>query len=232
MKFNNDYHYITEKANKIIEMGFADLDLHSIRIETVISEEQKEENLKLSKTLSGKEWGIRCDEFELIQSKKVEKILDVLAEHFIIYQYKDANIQYHNRKDSNNQNGYEWDLYCNFGNKRSASLSFNDNGKTLEERYKDLNKIKEILKDYEDDSIKINVQYTQNFHIEELNKKVIEVYSNLKDTFINYNGMIGKIKPVEKYNDSYYGTPCQYGFFKKGSRKTFYKLTNMDIITL
>lgn len=223
MIFKNDYSYITGKANKIIEMGLADLDLHSIRIETFISAKQKEENSKLSKTLSNEEWRIHCDEFEKVQSKKVEKILDILSKHFIIYQYKDASIQY---------GSYEWDLFCNFGNRRDARLSFNKEGKTLQQRYEDLNKIKEILKNYEDDTIIINIQYTQNFHIEELKKKAMESYTSLKDTFINYNGMIGKIKPVEEYNDSYYGTTCKFGFFKKGSRKKFYKLSNMDIVTI
>ena len=60
----------------------------------------------------------------------------------------------------------------------------------------------------------------------------MESYTLLKDTFINYNGMVGKIKPVQEYNDSYYGTTCIFGFFKKGSRKKFYKLSNMDIVTI
>ena len=223
MRFKNDYSYITEKANKMMEIGFADLDLHSIRIDTFISDEQKEKNSKLAETLSNEEWAIHCDKFEKAQSKKVEKILDILTKHFIIYQYKDTNIQY---------GSYEWDLFCNFGNTRNARLSFNEKGKTLEQRYKDLNKIKEILKDYEDTNIIISIQYTQSFHTEELKKKAMESYTLLKDTFINYNGMVGKIKPVQEYNDSYYGTTCIFGFFKKGSRKKFYKLSNMDIVTI
>lgn len=229
MRFNDDYNYITGKANKIIEIGLADLDLHSIRFDTVISDEQKEKNAKLAKTLSHEDWDIHCNKFEKLQNKKVEKILDILAEHFTIYQYKDTSIQYCNRKCSNEQNGYEWDLFCNFGDKRSARLSFNRHGKTLDQRYEDLNKIKQILENYEDNSIKIDIQYTQNFHIDELKGKAILTYTHLKDMFINYNGMVGKIKPVQEYCDGYYGTTCLFGFFKKGSKKKFYYLTNMDI---
>lgn len=232
MKLMDDYSYITGKANKMIEMGLADLDLHSIRIDTFISDEQGKENSKLAKTLNRDEWGKHCDEFEKVQGKKVEKILDLLSEYFTMYQYKDKNIQYYNRKCSDNQNGYEWDLFCNFGYRRDARLSFNENGKTLNQRYEDLNKIKEILNNYEDDSIIINIQYTQKFHIEELKINAMEAYTHLKNIFINYNGMIGKLKPVQEYHDSYYGTTCMFGFFKKGSKSRFYQLTNMDIIAM
>lgn len=232
MRFKDDYSFITGKAGKMIEMGFADLDLHSIRIDTYISDEQNEKNIELLKELTNEEWDISCKEFKESQNKKVEKILDILAKHFKIYQYKDASIEYHNNNSYAQQNGYEWDLYCNFDGRRDARLSFNNLGKSLEQRYEDLKKIKELLETYEDDGIKVDVQYTQSFHMDELKVKAIDTYNHLKDKFINYNGMIGKIKKVEEYNDSYYGTTCMFGFFKKGSKKKYYHLTNMDIVIM
>lgn len=232
MKFKDDYSYIRGIASKMIDEGYADLDLHSIRLSTYISEEQKEENLNASKALSREEWSLRCDEFDKVQNKKVEKILDLLAQHFIIYQYKDKNIQYCNSKNLAYQNGYEWDLFCNFGTGRDARLSFNRKGKSLNQRYKDLKRIKEILKDYEDESIVLNIQYTQLFHEDRLREQAQKTYTNLKNKFVDINGMIGRIKPVEKYCDSYYGTECEYGFFKKGARTRYYQLTNMQIVLL
>ena len=216
----------------MIEKGYADLDLHSIRIDAFISEEQKEENRKAADTLSREEWSLRCDEFDKTQNKKVEKILDILSQHFVMYQYKDETIQYRNRKNMDYQDGYEWDLFCNFGEGRNARLSFNRNGKSLEERYADLEKIKDVLKDYEDESITLNIQYTQAFHNDELKENAQNVYSDLKDKFINIGSMTGKIKPVPEYKDDYFGTECQYGFFKKGSKNRYYKITNMQIVEL
>lgn len=232
MKFNEDYHYITEIANKMIEKGYADLDLHSIRINAFISEEQMANNRKAVDTLSREKWSLRCDEFDKVQNKKVEKILDILSQYFVMYGYKDKTIQYRNRKNLDYQDGYEWDLFCNFGEGRDARLSFNNHGKTLEQRYSDLAKIKEILKDYEDESITLDIQYTQSFHNDELKENAQKVYTNLKDKFINIGSMTGKIKPVPKYNDDYFGTECQYGFFKKGSKNKYYKITNMQIAEL
>lgn len=232
MKFNDDYHYITEISNKMIEKGLANLDLHSIRLNTHLTEEQMQENSTAADLLTREEWSMRCSDFEALQNKKLEKIIDLLSKHFVIYQYKDKNISYCNRNNQTNQNGYEWDLYCNFGSGRDARLSFNNHGKTLSQRYEDLNKIKELLKGYEENSIMINIQYTQTFHEEELKETAQNVYFKIKDKFITFSGMTGKIKPVTEYNDNYFGTNCQYGFFKKGSKNKFYQVTNMVVSEL
>lgn len=202
MKIEDNYYYISELDKKLIDRGLASLDVHSVHLGGFHGEET---------------------------AMKIKKIVDMLNGKFLIYQYeKKENGNYICSYSDN------WDLFFwSNGNLTypltDTRLSFNENHRNYEERQKDLQRLIDILKEYEDESVTVKIQYKTLYHEEELQKVAEEAYDKLKNKFIYFNGSEGKIKPVVNYKDSYHGTSCNYGFFKKGSKGKYYQLTNMTI---
>ena len=205
MKIQDNFYYISQSEQNLIERGLASLDVHSIHLEG-----------KGTRDVNG----------------KIKEIVDMLNEKFLIYQYaKNENGKYVCGYNDN------WDLFFwSNGNLEypftDTRFNFNTNKRNYEERQKDLKSLKEILENYTEDSVTVTIQYTTSFHEEEIAQLADSVYEKLKNTFINFMGHEGKIKIVPDYNDSYYGSRCKYGFFKKGSKRKYYQLTNMDILEM
>ena len=205
MEIREDYSYLTEIQKKMMSLGLATLDIHDVHIEGN---------------------GQAADE-------EIKSICDMLDNEFLIYQY---------RKNPDGKYicnyGDKWDLYfwsngCLNYPFTDTRLSFNKNQNDLVERKHDFEKLISILQNYESKSdIEVRVQYTAVFNELEIKLKADAVFEMLKDNFVEYKGMIGRIKRVQENSDGYYGTKTEYGFFKKGSKKKYYIMANMDLVMM
>lgn len=205
MNIKDDFYYISESDKKLIDKGLASLDVHSVHLESCHSEEN---------------------------DIKIKNIVEMLNKKFLIYQYE-------KKEDGNYICKYadNWDLFFwHNGNLQypftDTRFNFNDNCKSYKERKRDLELLIELLKDYQEETVTVNIQYTTLYHEKEIEEIADSVYQNFKDTFIYFMGYEGKIKPVTGYKDNYHGSGCKYGFFKKGSKRKYYQITNMDILEL
>lgn len=205
MEIREDYSYLTTIHKEMMRLGLATLDVYNVHIEG-----------------NGKS-----------ANEEIKSICDMLDKEFLIYQY---------RKNPDGKYVCEyrdkWDLYF-FNNGcleypfTDTRLSFNKNQKELKERKCDFNKLIDILRQYKVMAdIEVRVQYTAVFNDLVIKAKADAVFETLENTFVEYKGMTGKIKRVQENSDGYYGTKTEYGFFKKGSKKKYYIITNMDLVMM
>lgn len=205
MLVKDNFYYISESDKRLIDKGLASLDVHSVHLE-----------------------GCHSKEID----NKIKNIIDILNSKFLIYQYeKKENGRYICEYSDN------WDLFFwHNGNLKypftDTRFNFNEHHRSYEERKNDLTRLIDILKEYQEESVTVTIQYTTLYHEKEIEQLADSVYENIKNTFIHFMGYEGKVKPVGNYKDSYYGSSCKYGFFKKGSKGRYYQLTNMAIIEL
>lgn len=159
--------------------------------------------------------------------EELERLCNIIDCEFLMYQYrKDENGEYVcSYKDT-------WDIFY-WGGEGLVKLSFNYK-KSVEEKLSDINRLLELLNKYSNDNIDVIIQYGINIIDNELiENKAKKFFETNKKNFITLNGVCGKIKKVQnRYNDSYYGYTCDYGFFKKGSKCKYYQITNAEIATM
>lgn len=213
IKIKEDMSYLGEIDLLSVEKGVAELGIHSIRFSNLLTEEEKTENSKAAETLSREDWSKRCDENRLKVAVKVEKIIDLIHENFVIYQYKNKDIDY--SKDN-------WDLFFWSNSEDLSYVTLNPNEKrSNEQQIEDINKVLSLLKTINIEGIQVHIQHKVIYKEEIVQDIVLNEYNNVKDKFINYNGLNGKIKEVGKN----YRGKVVYGFFKKGARSKYYQVS-------
>lgn len=205
MNIKDDFYYISESDKKLIDKGLASLDVHSVRLE-----------------------GYHIEEIDT----KIRNIVEMLNDKFLIYQYKKKEDGSYICKYIDN-----WDLFFwHNGNLQypftDTRFNFNDDHRNYEERKRDLERLIEVLKDYQEEAVTVKIQYTALYHEKEIEQLVDSIYQKFKDTFICFMGYEGKLKPLADYKDGYHDSNCKYGFFKKGSKRKYYQITNMNILKL
>jgi hypothetical protein len=219
MIIKEDFSYV-EKDMKFIDRGYAQLDVHSIRIDRYFTEKQKEQNVKIHDAMPD-QWGKYCEEMAQKIGEKVKSIVDYLSETFNIHQYKDSSMEHY---DS------DWDLFfwCNhkhYGRDYSyVTLSFNSK-RTVTQRMSDKDRVIEILNTHftDMDGVIVYIQYTATYDDKKVKDTVNNYIPTILNTFINYAGHEGKIKSVGEN---------RYGFFKKGARKYYYQVSDMVILEM
>lgn len=163
---------------------------------------------------------ISCDKDHL---NELKELCDAIDHEFLMYQYrKNENGEYIcSYKDM-------WDIFY-WGGEKLVKLSFNDK-KSSEERMLDIERLLKLLRSYSN-NIEATIQYTIKLVDEEIVKnKAKNTFKENENKFITRNGIVGKIKKVNRsYEDSFYGYSCDYGFFKKGSKGKYYQITNVEI---
>lgn len=223
MLIKHDYSYI-ESEEKLIEKGYADLDIHSINFDRYFTEEEKENNSKLAKSMTSEQWNKHCNESKKTIYNQMLPIIELLNSKYDIHQFtKEKSTMEHYSSD--------WDLYF-YSNKGwngkdyfdHMKVNFNDN-RTVEQNKKLVNKVLELLEQLEIKNVYCRVQYTVREHKKEIKEKVNEICENLVDKSINYRGMEGKIKVVSEYEGK-----KTYGFFKKRARKRYYTISYKYLI--
>jgi len=221
MNIKHDYSYL-EMGNRdlLIEKGYADLDINSLNFDRFYTEEQREENCKISHTMTTEQWSKYCDEISKEIYTKLLPIAELINSKFKLYQYNE-NVLYKG----------DWDLffYSNQGwnNKdyfEHMQLSFNDK-RTVEENKKLLDELLEIFNNLDVKGVQCRIQYEAREHKEDIKKIANNICKRLLNTFINYQGNTGKIKVVDQYENE-----MVYGFFKKRSKSKYYKVSDEYLV--
>lgn len=224
MIIGEDKSYLRKLDLELINKGYADLDIHSVHFEKKFSEEQKNKNKENIEKMSKQEWEIYCDNIWCEFSEKLKTIIDKLDSEYLIYQYK-KDLDY--IKD-------DWDyfFYSDRGwNKKNYFTFFElkpNSKRPLGKRLIDVNNLINFLKNQQiSDDILIRIQYDIFKNEDKIKNDALNFIDKIKNTFINYNGMTGKIKIISVNENN-----IKYGFFKKGAKTHYYNISYPDILPL
>jgi hypothetical protein len=207
-----DKSFLSELDLAAINNGLAEMGIYSLRITNFFTEEQKQENRMESETLTREQWSERCEQSRQSAAVRVEKVVDTIHNKFMIYQYRNKDIDY--RKD-------DWDLFfwCNTGDMSYVTLNSNDK-RSNERQMSSMNNVLELLKGIDAEGIQVTIQYTTIYNNEKVEEVVLEYCEKMKDKFIEYSGYIGKIVKTEN----------GYLFRKKGAKKQQYYINNNAVL--
>ena len=106
------------------------------------------------------------------------------------------------------------------------SLTFNDN-RSPEQNMTLLYEIISLVETMEYENIGCRIQYDAVIDNERVETEAKTICERLVGKFIDYHGMIGKIKVVREENGI-----KEYGFFKKNARNKYYSISNVDILAM
>jgi len=222
MAIREDKSYLSSLDLLAIKKDIAKLDIYSIRIDREsFTEEQKEENNKLADKVSREEWVRNCEKSAERTAQKIEPLIEMLSQKFIIHQYKDNSMEHY---------GSNWDLFfwCN-GNNKGRDYSYvtlsTNKKRTVEERLSDIEKVLEYAHEIGFEGIDIAIQYTTEYDNVKVRDIAVAYYQTIKNKFINYMG-VGKIKEVGT------GDNAHYGFFKKGASRNYYRVSDKALLEM
>ena len=226
MFISQDFSYIKASEMKLIDSGYGKMSVHSVHFDRHFTEEKKENNRKTFQTMTTEEWNKHCLEISKSFDKPLREILSVLVGRYNIHQVStETSTMKHYRSD--------WDLffYSNKGwngneHMDCFRLSFNDK-RSVEQNMKLLEEIISIVKTLDYENIGCRIQYDAWIDKKKVEETAKDICENLLGEFINYNGMVGKIKVVGEYNGN-----KEYGFFKKNARNKYYRISYGDILSM
>jgi RNase H-fold protein (predicted Holliday junction resolvase) len=205
-----------------IDKGVAVLGIHSIRIDVELTGEQKQENRRLFETLTPEDWSKRCDSLKVEKGDKVEKVIDVIAANFMIYQYKDEE-----KKISYSMDNWDLFFWCNGADMSYVTLNPNK-ARSNEQQIADINKVLDLIKTIECDGIGVAIQYTVQYDLEKVNVIRDEQYQKLGNKLIEFQGYTGRIKEVGKTAEG----KVVFGFFKKGASKKYQQVSDSTFLQM
>lgn len=226
MYVKHDYEYINANESKLIDCGYGKMSVHSIHFDRHFTEEQMERNRQIAESMTREEWGKHCDEIGLSLNESLKEILSVFVDKYNIHQVSpETSTMNHYRSD--------WDLYF-YSNRGwnskeymdSFTLSFNEN-RNLERNMKLLEEIISIVETFEYENIGCRIQYDAVIDEKKVKEAAENICENLLGKFIEYYGMIGKIKVVHEENGN-----KDYGFFKKNARNRYYPVSYAEILAM
>ena len=231
MNINRDYSYIKGFETKLIDAGYGKITVHSLHFNRYVSDEQKEINRKFFEGMTESERNnyYKSAEFEAAQEafgNSLRDVLDIFIGKFDIHQVS-AETSTHAHY------GSDWDLF--FWSDRGLngkeymsyfSLTFNDNRKA-EQNMELLDKIVAILESTENEKVSCRIQYDAVIDEKAVAEAARKVFDGIAGKFVSWSGYEGKFKVVSDE-----GGIVQYGFFKKGSKKKYYKISNVDLVAM
>lgn len=222
MYISKDFSYINANETMLMDKGYGIMSVHSIHFDRHYSEEQKEKNRQLAESMTREEWSKHCDRIAESFAKPLNEILEKFLRKYSIYQASE-NISY----DS------DWDLF--FWSDRGWNgkdfmthfkLNFNKE-RSPEQNLILLDEIISLVETMEYKNIGCRIQYDVVIDNERVETEAKTICERLVGKFIDYHGMIGKIKVVRDENGI-----KEYGFFKKNARNKYYSISNVDILAM
>ena len=198
--------------------GYAKPGIHSLIIdrEYVDKKNLGDKNLDEMTTL---EWIDHCEEIRKGTAIKIESLLNFLLKEYSIYQYPNCDsIPYKSN----------WDMFfwCN-GGKDGKDLSYItlscNEQRSNEEQLQTFHKVLESIKKHGYAGLDVRIQYKVVYDEEGLKHAAKEKYKKIRNKYVEFNGMVGKVKFLE--NDGCDG----YCFFPKWSHKRAYKVSNVEL---
>ena len=223
MKITDDYSFVSESSQTLINRGLADLSVHSLNFDRYFTDEEMEHNREEAERLNTNRetYSKRCEEISRNIYNQLLLIAELLDKNFNMHQYT-------TEKSTMTHFNSDWDLffYSNRGwNGKDyfdyMQISFNEK-RTAKQNQELLKKVLTLLTAVKANNIKCRIQYDVIYHENEIAKEAASVFEKMGNKFIAYDGMIGKIKKVDD----------AYGFFKKGSKKRYYPIGNACMLTL
>ena len=226
MKITHDYSFVSKGSKVLIKRGLADLSVHSLNFDRYFTNEEMKYNREEAERLNAdcvnsQEWLNSCEEMSKNIHNQMLPIAELLNSNFDMHQYTEE-------KSTMTHFESDWDLYfySNKGWNRKdyfdhMQISFNEN-RTAKQNMELLEKIIALFDINKSKNVECRVQYDVVNHDTEIAIEAKNVFEKIGNKFISYNGMIGKIKPVNN----------AYGFFKKGSKKRYYPIANACMLDL
>lgn len=219
MLIKNDYSYIDAQGNTLIEQGYAELGVHSLKFNRHYSDEEERQNRETAESMSEDAWESYCDEVSKPLYQKLLSIAEMLDDKYNMYQFpskKSATIPYRS----------DWDLFF-YSNKGWNSkdyftymqISFNK-GRNAAENLALKDEIIALLEKIEVENVACRVQYMATIDYNKIASKAREVFEQHRGKFVTHSGMVGRL---EKVNDD-------YAFFKKGAYRNYYPLTPTNLV--
>lgn len=89
MYVKKDYSYINNNRMTLIKKGYGKLTVHSINFNRHYSEEQKEENCQIAKSMTDAEWSKHCEDVARGFSKSLNDILKHFVDKYDVHQVSD-----------------------------------------------------------------------------------------------------------------------------------------------
>lgn len=223
MYINQDYSYINANEKLLIEKGYGKLSVHSIHFDRHYTEEQKENNRRTAETMTSDEWSKHCDEISKSFEKPMMEILHTFTEKYDIHQVSEETSTYEHYAS-------DWDLYFWTNTEKNHmdyfKLNFNKK-RNPEQNMKLLEEIIAFVETMEYENIGCRIQYDAVIDEKRVETEVKVICEQLAGKFITYCGFVGKIKSVGEYNGI-----KKYGFFKKGAKNKYYKISNTEILAM
>ena len=224
MLIKKDYSYINTNEHKLIDNGYAELSVHSIHFDRFFTEEQKAENKRKAERMAKEDWNTYCDNVSKSLAETMGQIIDTLVGKYNIHQVSPETSTIAHYKE-------DWDLY--FYSNRGWNgkdhmdyfqLSFNDN-RRANENLQLLDEVLSIVEDMSFDNVYCRIQYDAIVDEAKVEEKAASLCESLAGQFINYLGLVGRIKPIWERE----GVKL-YGFFKKGARSKYYNICKADLV--
>lgn len=209
MRMHNDMSYTN---SDLIQRGLVSAVPFQVRLDRFYDEAEREANKVFHDTHTDDEWVARCDEARERIGAEIVKIVDLIAEHFTIGQYKDRGGKYPN---------YDLWFWCNnlhnttCGNKSGRDYSYVTlticNGKSAENGNRIFDTIRELLANYDAKNVEAIFQYSQVSNESAVEAEAKRIYEACAGKYIKYAGLwLGKLDFSEKYG---------YTFRKKYAKK-------------
>lgn len=203
----------------LIEAGYADLTVHSLRFDRFYTEEEKEQNMRAAESMTLEEWHNRCEESSKEIYKQLMKIVPLFEKYGIVYRvdpatnhghYESEELHFHSNKGWNGK-----DYFDHF------TLSF-DMDKPAEEIISFKDEIVSMLENSNTDTpnIKCVVQYDVKVNEKKLAEDAEIICKELEGKTIEYGGMKGKIKRLGD---------C-WTFWKLRARRSYYYINNEELV--
>lgn len=229
MKIWHDHTYMTASDNLWIARGYACEDLHSLRLQFVYTDHEREENSEFSATHNAAEQKRHRIQCSLSRSNAMAPIMGAIAEHFCCYQYRhDDPVSFESDR---------WDLFfwCNsfaeaipgieMPDRDYAyfTLNFNTN-QTVEKRAEICQRVLAFLQErFKNEAhLDVAVQYTVFWDHAKIHADVEKVKGSLVGRHYSYG-----LKPGTLFLQD--GYLC---FKASHVRQWFYKLKPTEILEL
>lgn len=228
MEIFHDHSYVSQAEREFISRGYACESFYSLRFSFVYTEAQKAENRAYAEAVGTKSdaWSVHAAASARRRSEHMERIVNLLAQNFKIYQYdKEETVPYNS----------DWDLFfwCNdFSSTMRGLLSGRDYGyftlafnseQAPEQRRKIYDRAMRILELFSDDeNLHIAVQYTAIMDDAKIKRDAALAGLGIAGRNCVYKGMEGR---VETNGEALF-------FRKKRSRKYVYRLTDAAVLSL
>lgn len=217
MQIRETYTYTN---TRLIEAGYADLTVHSLRFDRFYTEEEKGQNMQAAESMTLEEWHNRCEESSKEIYKQLMKIVPLFEKYRIVYRVDLAtNHGYYESSDNlyfySNKGWNGKDYFDHF------TLSF-DKNRPAEEIISFKNEIISMLEKSNTDTPNIIciVQYDDKPNEKKLTEDAEIICKELEGKTIEYGGMKGKIKRLGD---------C-WTFWKLRARRSYYHINNEELV--